>query len=88
MALNAFKWQQIQTNKTVQPVIHGMKILFRRYIDETSIRRLKMEKSRTDDREILPCYLLEGGDMQAFEAEQLGESQAETENTSAQENSE
>lgn len=47
-----------------------------------------MEKSRTDDREILPCYLLEGGDMQALEAEQLDESQAETQNTSAQENSE
>lgn len=46
-----------------------------------------MEKLRTDDHEILPCYL-EVGDMQPAEAEQLGESQAETENTQAQEHSE
>lgn len=44
-----------------------------------------MEKLRTDDHEILPCYL---DDMQPVEAEQLGESQPETENTQAQEHSE
>ena len=38
-----------------------------------------MEKSRTDDHEILTCYL-EVGDMQASDAEQFSESQTENEN--------
>lgn len=45
-----------------------------------------METSQNHYSEILPCYL-EGGDMQPFEAEQLGESQAETENTPTPSNS-
>lgn len=44
-----------------------------------------METSQNHYSEILPCYL-EGGDMQPF-AEQLGESQAETENTPTPSNS-
>lgn len=46
-----------------------------------------METSQNHYPEILTCYL-EGADLQAVDAEHLGELQAETQNTPAQEHSE